>query len=232
MNNDLEYRVWLGWHAAGTSWDSFKRSLAETFIPATWEVMPEYGLRLYVPAVFSAVDARGLPEEVALLGFTAKADYDRSKDTVKGRSYRALHGAVFAFDRDGGHLSRSDWAGAPTDGKPSWRAAAAGGASLSDPAATVQVVLLSTPGSQAPVDEVLAVLGADGGAAAAWAQVGFTVAWVASSAPLDAVALTNALQAAVPKSEVVAVHRAVPAPVIDQKTGIPQVEQRSWHFHE
>lgn len=107
-----EFRVWIGWRAASFrgegGWGRFVEALAKTFIPATWLVMPRFGLRSYVPSVTLADLPHGCPEETALLIYDTRADYERHKTTVGGRGYSQMHGAVFGFDEP--RRSRSGWA--------------------------------------------------------------------------------------------------------------------------
>lgn len=235
MSSGEAIRLWLGWragHLAGSAegWIEFKKSLARTFIPVTWETMTGFGLNAYVPSVFSPTSGAGLPEEVALLSYASPESYAASKDTVLGRAYATMHRAVFEFDA-AGRVSKSGWAGAPTANKPTLRAAAPGGKRFDDKSAVLHVLLLSVPGQLANVQALLHALAPQQGSVALWCQPGFAVVWVAATGELDKNTLAAALVSAHPGTTLAAFHQAQIAPAITQKDGVPVVDRQSWHFH-
>lgn len=238
MTDEQDIRLWLGWRAGHLvkqpdGWERFKKDLAETFIPITWQVMPRFGLTCYVPSIFSATPGAGSPEEVALLCYRTKQDYQRHRSEVVGRAYSTLHSAVFEFGTAApGRISRSGWAGTPADGKPTLLAASAGGPTFADPSTTVHVVLLNIAAGQTPATQsLLAPLAGQTGSIALWCQPGFALIWIAGAAALDVQAICQDLAAAVPGGSLAAAHRATPAPAISEADGIPVADRTSWHFH-
>lgn len=228
-----EIRLWLGWRTAAymteaAGWKRFTDHLAQTFVPATWEVMSDFGLRAYVPSIFSPSEPPYLPDEVALLVYESKAKYAESKSMVRGRGYSVMHAALFDFTTPG-RGSKSDWAVADAVAggtSPTLRLTAPGDPGFDDPAALVHVLLLRSSGTLTAT-KVLDALSGIPGQLAVWCQPGFAVVWIATRQPLDEATLTQALPA---KAQVVAFHRARPAPPIEQKTGVPPGDRLSWHF--
>ena len=234
MSAEEQVRLWLGWRArhltgASSGWQSFTKSLASTFIPVTWEIMTRFGLRTYVPSVFSAAEGAGPPEEIALLCYRTRADYDASKATVLGRAYGAMHRAVFEFEI-AGRKSRADWAAAHGARGPVLRSAADGGVRFDDAAAVVHVLLLSSPGGRLATPALLGALTTQPGSVAVWCESGFAAVWIAAPSAQDMSVFSDPVLQAVPHAVVTAFHCAQPAPPIDQTFGLPVVEQHSWQF--
>jgi hypothetical protein len=223
-------RLWLGWrspaYGGDAGWANFVKELAQNFIPVTWEAMAPFELRTYVPSVLSPTGNTGLPEEVALLCYASVGDYNRQKLTIAGRCYRLLHRVPF------GPASTSGWAtaGAP-DGKPTLRAATAGGRHFDDPAATVHFIALTHP-SDASLgnQQVLDALATQAGALALWCLEGQTLVWIAASGPLDRQATVAPLLALAPGSQCLSWQVAKRAPALDQESGVSIAEQSSLHF--
>lgn len=235
MSADEQVRLWLGWRArhltgASSGWQSFTKSLASTFIPVTWEIMTRFGLRTYVPSVFSAADGAGPPDEIALLCYRTRADYEASRATVLGRAYGAMHRAVFEFDI-AGRRSKADWADAPDANGPVLRRAIDGGMRFDDADAVVHVMLLSSPGERLATPALLAALTDQRGSVAVWCESGFAAVWIAAPGAQDVNVFSDPVLQEFPHATVAAFHCAQPAPPIDQKFGLPVLDQHSWHFH-
>jgi len=236
MSAEEQVRLWLGWRArhltgASSGWQSFTKSLASTFIPVTWEIMTRFGLRTYVPSVFSAADGAGQPEEIALLCYRTRADYEASRATVLGRAYGAMHRAVFEFEI-AGRKSKADWADAHGARGPVLRSATDGGVRFDDAAAVVHVMLLSSPGSRLAAPALLAALTTQPGSVAVWCDSAFAAVWIAAPREQGMSVFSDPVLQEFPRATVAAFHRAQPAPPIDQRLGLPVVDQHSWHFHD
>ncbi len=235
MNDAPAVRLWLGWRAGhlsgtGEGWNGFREHLAQTFVPATWEVMQRFGLETYVPSVFEPSGAHGLPEEVALLRYASRRAYNSSKSTVAGRGYAVMHRAIFDFDTLG-RKSKSGWADESAgDDAPALRQAALGAVSFGDADVVVHVLLLSTPDRTASSQAVMRALTGQPGSVAAWCQPGFAVVWLAASGVQDEPALSRTLLDEVPGSRLAAFHVAVDAPPIDQANGVPLSRQQTMLF--
>ena len=230
-------RLWLGWRAEpyaknDAGWNRFTAHLAATFIPATWQVMRAHGLLVYVPSVLHAAPGAGLPEEIALLCFATPEAYDSRKKTVAGRSYSMMHEALFDFST-AGRLSKSGWARSDAqDDQPARRPPTVGDLDFDDATALLHMVLLRHPGAAAlrPAQLWQALSGRRGGMAA-WCQPGYTTLWIAADAALAESELATPLLALLAGSSTAAFHQARPAPQIDEASGVPLIEQASWHFH-
>lgn len=235
MSDDAAVRLWLGWRAghiasSESGWKSFKKSLAETFIPATWEIMSGFGLRTYVPSVFSPTGADGLPEEVALLCYSTEQAYEASKASVVGRAYAVMHRALFEFDA-AVRKSKAAWAGSQDPDKPTLRAAAGGGKRFEDAGAVLHVLLLACREHAPSVQAIAGALAGQTGSLAIWCQPRFALVWIAAAEPLDQTVVCAPVLASLPGASVAAFHQAVAAPAIDQLRGVPAVDRQSWHFH-
>ncbi len=215
----MEFRVWVGWRATSlhgqVGWGRFIEALSKTFIPATWMVMPRYGLRAYLPSVTQADPPQGCPEETALLIYDTRANYERHKATVGGRGYGQMHGALFSFDAPG--LSRSGWAspaGADPDQKsrlPSWFWNGTDPTlGLDSPEASV--VFFMVGHAAAPVSKETAAalyrsLEYTDGQVVLCPTAGFTLAWVAVANPVaPAHAFATRLAAVLPEAQVHSQH--------------------------
>lgn len=151
-------RVWRGWRLDTLTPAKFQAAMAETFIPATAQVMPEYGLRCYIPGVLEAAQVAGLPcpDEVALLFYVDRKSYDLHRETVAGRAYGLLHQAAFRFGAGGAGApsSSSEVASvvgqSPTEpSRARWRQPVGDGPSLRAPQSAVLFAMigLQTPSS-------------------------------------------------------------------------------------
>jgi len=233
MSDDVAFRLWLGWRTAqlhsDSGWADFKKSLAETFIPATWEIMEHYKLLTYVPSIFSPSGVEGLPEEVALLCYATKNDYEISKNEVLGRSYRVMHQAIFEFQQDN-RVSKAGWCDKVGNEKPYLGPRRKDGKSFNDPDASIHVMSLYSAEQALSPQDVAGVLSALADHVAVWVQHKYAVIWTASSAPLDENQIRAKFAEAIPSSRIVAFHIAGSAPQIDQKVGIPVSDDHSWHF--
>ncbi|WP_326532747.1 uracil-DNA glycosylase family protein [Pseudorhodoferax sp.] len=238
---EIEIRIWLGWRLAALAkddagWSTFTTDLANRFIPATCDVMRAHGLRVYVPSVLAPSAGSGLPEEIALLGYTSRAAYDSHKKTARGRHYSAMHGELFNFNTKPTHppKSVSDWAELQGQAvEPALRRAAPGAPNFGAADAVVHMLLLRHASAQAlDPAQVLQALAGHAGAVALWCQSGFTAVWLASAAALtqaDVAAPVLALPQAA-GSQVAAFHRAVPVAPDQAAEPRPVVEKASWHF--
>ncbi|MBL8484956.1 MAG: hypothetical protein JNJ60_22360 [Rhodocyclaceae bacterium] len=229
-----DIRLWLGWRKrslveAADGWGRFKLSLAQNFIPATWQVMTGFGLKVYVPSILSGSIEDGLPDEVALLGYSSRAQQEAGMQTETGRRYGAMHREIFEFGNTA-RKSRSGWAQAPTPLQPSLRASSPGAAGFFDPCASIYVLLLASPGRLPSSEAILAVMSAQPGSLALWCQPGFAVIWLAVSGHLQADGIRATLRAALPDATLAALHHADAAPQIGPNQPLPMVEQHSWHF--
>lgn len=236
MSDDMPVRLWLGWRAlqspqADSDWSDFKRNLAETFIPATWQIMKEYKLQIYVPSIFSASENGEYPEEVALLCYHTKNDYDTSKNHILGRSYRIMHRAIFNFNGTD-RVSTAKWCAQVGNDGPQLKPTKNGGLRFSDPNASIQVLMLSTPKNFPSSEKIFDALSNHNGNIAIWQKPNFTVIWIASSRVLNESDIGknfyNLIYQADAKIE--AFHNAEIPPPIDQLNGIPIAENKSWHL--
>lgn len=218
--NPPQFRVWVGWRAEslrkpGSGWQKFLDDLSRTFIPATWMVMPRYGLRSYVPSVTRPGLQGGCPEETALLVYETRASYEGHKATVGGRSYNVMHRAVFNFGDP--HDSRAAWAERwntpPQTEKPRlvawfWDGASGGFLLDSAQASIVYVLVAHDPGPQRPADELYQALGYTEGQVVLCPTDTFTVAWIAVAAGSEARPFADALAGALKGGQVQAAHVA------------------------
>lgn len=218
-----EFRVWVGWRAASLrgekGWARFIEALSKTFIPATWLVMPRFGLRSYVPSVTQADPPRGCPEETALLIYDTRADYERYKTTVGGRGYGQMHGAVFGFDAP--QVSRSAWAeaGGTDPQNPKLAAWFWDGEDprlvLDSPAAQVAFVMVGHGAITESKDTASALYQAVGytrGQVVLCMTSTFTLAWAAIAEPDSQIRSFSArLAAALPDAQVLSEHVAIKA---------------------
>lgn len=235
MNDAIEIRIWLGWRLAALAqddagWTTFTTELANSFIPATCSVMRDHGLRVYVPSVLAPSAGSGLPEEIALLGYTSRSAYDSHKKTARGQQYSASHGRLFNFGAP--PKSVSGWAELQGEAaKPALRRAAPGATDFGAADAIVHMLLLQHAGAQAldPV-QVLQALAGQAGAVALWCQPGFTAVWLASATALAQADVAAPLLALAANSRVAAFHCAEPVAARQAGAPMPVVEQASWHF--
>jgi len=95
-------RVWIGYALAGllatNGRQYFYQQLGDIFIPATVELMAPLGLRAYIPSVLAPARHAVAPDEIALVFYRSEAEYQRAcHESCAGRTYGALHGALFSF---------------------------------------------------------------------------------------------------------------------------------------
>jgi hypothetical protein len=232
--SDLAVRLWLGWRSnellnADKGWEVFKKNLAHTFIPATWEIMKGYKLNTYVPSIFLPLSIDGFPEEVALLCYQTKEDYDASNDQILGRSYRIMHRAIFEF-REKDRVSTAKWCAEGGEDVPILKSAANGGALFNDSNSIIHVALLSTPKGDLSAQKILDRLSHYPGNIAVWHRPRYCVVWLAASETLDQTDIETIVKNTDSEVIIKAFHKAVSSPEIDQEKGIPVVENHSWHF--
>jgi hypothetical protein len=91
-------RVWRGY--ASVERDEFERTLADTFIPVTVQMMEPLGLRAYLPALLPKHET--LPDEIALVFYKSQAAYTATRNTPIARVYGPLHKTIFRMSADGG----------------------------------------------------------------------------------------------------------------------------------
>ena len=100
-------RVWRGYSLESTPRNEFHEKLRTTFIPGTPQFQAPLGLTAYLPAVLPADVPNGVPDEIALVFYESQQDYNDTEDTIAGRAYADLQGAVFSFTPP--RRSSSDW---------------------------------------------------------------------------------------------------------------------------
>jgi hypothetical protein len=202
--SDLHFRLWTGFRRTGTAWNRFADDLAKTFVPATWQVMRRYGLLSYVPTLFNEQRPAGIPDEVALLVYRTEGEYKLNKQTVAGRSYGVMHGAIFEFAGDAAGVSDSTvptpWPGGNGGPKPrkGWhRDASSGGASLLDATKTLHFVAVSFAAGAAPsAQKLFDALSPSTAEAAVVVAPSFALAWVALEDPSQGNAVAAAFASA------------------------------------
>ncbi|MDO8336163.1 MAG: hypothetical protein Q7T74_05295 [Candidatus Saccharibacteria bacterium] len=237
MINELPVRLWLGWRRlksipTESDWEDFKANLSETFIPATWEFMKEYKLQTYVPSIFHASGDRGNPEEVALLCYLSKEDYDKSKMHFMGRSYRIMHQAIFNFD-GADRVSTAKWCGPVGSEGPQIKKAKNGCIRFSDPNASIHVLMLSTPTNCLSSNQLFDALSNHHGDVAIWQKENFIIVWIASPRIFNESEIGEQFYQLLIYScaTLVAFHSAEKFSFpVDPHIGIPKKENKSWHF--
>jgi hypothetical protein len=88
-------RVWRGYKLSSLPQQTFLANLGAIFIPATAILQRLYGLTAYLPTVMPVEKPAGVPDEIALVFYTAQQAYNDTKLIVGGRAYSLLHSAVF-----------------------------------------------------------------------------------------------------------------------------------------
>jgi hypothetical protein len=96
-------RVWRGYRSSRYlhNYAGFAESLKGVFIPQTSQQLTPLGLLNYFPAIVPESKRRSdvfIPDEVALVIYPSKDDYDSAQTSVAGKAYGALHSTVFNFD--------------------------------------------------------------------------------------------------------------------------------------
>lgn len=237
MSADHELRLWLGWRkpaAAGgpADWPAFLLQLGTRFLPATWRVMTGFGLRAYLPSIFTAEDdhaARLWPDETALLAYTSRAAYEQHKATPQGQAYGAMHGEVFSFAA-GPRRSRSAWAetGGDDATAPRRRLALHGGAHFAQPQARLHLLLIEAePGL--PSRDLLDAAGVHAGEAVAWCVQGMGLLWLAAAQPLSQDEVAGPVLARWPGCRVQGWQVAQPVTQLPA-AGLSVADNASWQF--
>ena len=232
-------RLWMGWRLPSlmndaTGWTSFVDRLAKTFVPATWQVMPEFGLVTYMPSVLAPSADSPLPDEVALLIYKSTADYERHKSRVLGRSYSLMHGALFDFET-AERRSTSAWAQSQGHqaGKAWRRGALAAGPRLDDPGASLHFAALVHPRLPSLTATQLSTgLASFEGEVAAWAMPSFTLVWLAAYQALERSAIEARLQGLQPGAVLQHWHVGLKHPPWDELNGVELTSDKSLHFTE
>ncbi|HEV3316179.1 MAG TPA: hypothetical protein VG488_04375 [Candidatus Angelobacter sp.] len=88
-------RVWRGYKLSSLPQQTFLANLGGIFIPVTAILQRLYGLTAYLPTVLPTDKPSGVPDEIALVFYTAQQAYNDTKLIVAGRAYSLLHSAVF-----------------------------------------------------------------------------------------------------------------------------------------
>ena len=88
-------RVWRGYKLASLPNQTFLANLGAIFIPVTAILQRLFGLTAYLPTVLPLEKPAGVPDEIALVFYTAQQAYNDTKLIVGGRAYSLLHSAVF-----------------------------------------------------------------------------------------------------------------------------------------
>ena len=116
-NAALYYRFWQGWKLSQYSEDQFQQALNQIFVPATIQVGAGKSLLSYLPALPPRVVNRPpdlanvLPDEIALVVYTSKAEYTALRNTPQGKWYGDLHWKYFDKNRGSGSLETEPYAG-------------------------------------------------------------------------------------------------------------------------
>jgi hypothetical protein len=236
------FRVWLGWRAAALretgGWDKFLGHLKSVFIPATWQVMPPFGLSAYLPSVFAEDQGDDWPDETALLVYAGTEGYEQRRPrSVAGRAYGLLHQAVFEFGKV--RSSRSAWAAAWPE-RPAhdarvlawyWPAAAAGPVLARADSAVVFLALGHADAPSIGADEVRQALDDVDGEVVVCRDGVMSFIWLATHGKPSAADVAAALQARRPDWRVHAAHDAtgVPQP-IDEEQGVALAAHQTLHF--
>jgi ketosteroid isomerase-like protein len=90
-------RIWRGHQKAGLGDAQFLRGMNHALLPATGELaLGPAKLESYLPVVLpAALEARGLPSEVALLSYESEAAYRAYRATAEGIHYGDMHWDLF-----------------------------------------------------------------------------------------------------------------------------------------
>src|SRR5438552_17382845 len=88
-------RVWRGYKLSSLPQQTFLGNLGAIFIPVTAILQRLYGLTAYLPTVLPLEKPAGVPDEIALVFYTAQQAYNDTKLIAGGRAYSLLHSAVF-----------------------------------------------------------------------------------------------------------------------------------------
>lgn len=235
MTDSGELRIWLGWRkpdvqAGGSGWDAFMRQLRQRFIPATWRVMPRFGLTAYVPSVLRP-QGDGLPDEVALLAYTSRPAYAAHKQDPLGKAYSEMHDEVFSFAA-GAAKSRSLWAERDTTliGRPRRRSAATGEAVFNQAHARVHFLALHGGPSPGP-EALMAALQSLTGEVVVWCEPSYSLVWLASGQELARADVHALLLPLMPGASIRAWHAAHMVSSLPD-TGVDLPEDSSLHFAE
>jgi hypothetical protein len=238
MSTTPAFRVWLGWRAAklrdAEGWDTFVDHLKKIFIPATWQVMPAFGLLAYLPSVFTKDEGDDWPDETALLVYDDTDNYELHRKKVAGRAYGLLHQTVFEFD--GEPRSRAAWAEAWPAPAPKlaawwWPAASESPALAGADTVVVFVAFSHADAASASADHVHRALGNATGEAVIYHDKTMTFVWLATRGEQPASHVARVLQAAWPTWGLRAAHDAVRAPQpIDEAEGVALTAQQTLHF--
>jgi hypothetical protein len=238
------FRVWLGWRAAALrepgGWDKFLGHLKGVFVPATWLVMPEFGLRAYLPSVFAEDQSEDWPDETALLVYTGTTEYDSRLQRVAGRAYGLLHQAVFEFDKARKpRNSRSAWAESwPNDPAADapvlawyWPATAEGPVFNRAESAAV-FLAMNHPGGLLPTaEDVHKALGEVDGEVVVCRDGAMSFVWLTSRGKARAAEIAAALQTGQPAWKVHAAHDAISMRrPIDKAQGVAMAAHQTLHF--
>lgn len=90
-------RVFIGFRHPDLAADRFQRELGQTFMPGTPYMLQPLGLAAYLPATFSEIAGRGLPQEVALIVWPSQPiQRQATRETLRGRVYTQSHGGVYS----------------------------------------------------------------------------------------------------------------------------------------
>lgn len=221
-------RLWMGWRrpdycADAEGWTRFVQQLERSFIPASWQLMPAFGLRVYVPTLLSGRLEQPQPDEVALLVYQDQASYESHRQRILGRSYALMHQALFDF-KSPGRQSMSAWAG-PDGGSAPWRRQPSAGKHFDAPGAVIHFALLRHPKGPLPSGAALAsaLLGLDG-ELAVWAQPGFTLVWLAAEQALPIGQVSEPLLDLRPGAQLEIWQAGIKNPAFSEAQGLPALQ--------
>jgi hypothetical protein len=200
MNAPGYLRVWRGWKRDDVGDSAFIDGLRSPFVPATWQVMQHYGLMCYVPSALQGGDG-ALPNEVALLFYTSKDDYESHKAVWIGKRYSSMHSELFRFG-DAGKPNSTSAEGQPPDSPPTqapakppawWRRNSDAGQMLwANTAPAAFVALTPGPANKDPTPW-FAALGHTADEAIVFLDRAFVLVWLAGAGAAEPMALAHRL---------------------------------------
>ena len=92
------YRFWRGYKKAELSKEDFQKAIAKTFVSATVEYGAGKSLIAYIPAIPQQIEDSAnilIPDEVALVVYDSKENYEALRATPMGKAYGDLHWNYF-----------------------------------------------------------------------------------------------------------------------------------------
>ncbi|MBT3585627.1 MAG: hypothetical protein HN509_12045 [Halobacteriovoraceae bacterium] len=90
------YRFWRGFKKKDISTQKFHQGLNSIFIPRTIDQGKKKGLLAYLPVLSPKTKSASIPEEVALVVYSNRDDYQTLRKSPAGQVYGKLHWDYFA----------------------------------------------------------------------------------------------------------------------------------------